>query len=175
MRGPHVDPGYTGIHRDPSHLRPPVGATTDGGSHPTISHYIPLYPGISRHIPAYPGSFFVRGLPGIGSNSARLRDVEGLPIASEVSAWRCQQSGDNGEGQTGSRRAARDIPGLHLADRAKVVRRSKVLAYETMRDIARRMWDKPPFLLGGAQAQHGAVGSEVLNPGYSGTIRDPSR
>ena len=61
------------------------------------------------------------------------------------------------------------------ASRAKVVRRSKVLAYETMRDIARRMWDKPPFLLGGAQAQHGAVGSEVLIPGYSGTIRDPSR
>ena len=28
--------------------------------------------------------------------------------------------------------------------------RSKVLVYETMRDIARRMWDKPPFLLGGA-------------------------
>ena len=58
-----------------------------------------------------------------------------------------------------------------LADRAKVVRRSKVLAYETMRDIARRMWDKPPFLLGGAQAQHGAVGSEVLIrdiPGLSG-------
>ena len=55
--------------------------------------------------------------------------------------------------------------------RAKVVRRSKVLAYETMRDIARRMWDKPPFLLGGAQAQHGAVGSEVLIrdiPGLSG-------
>ena len=47
----------------------------------------------------------------------------------------------------------------------------KVLAYETMRDIARRMWDKPPFLLGGAQAQHGAVGSEVLIrdiPGLSG-------
>ena len=40
-----------------------------------------------------------------------------------------------------------------------------------MRDIARRMWDKPPFLLGGAQAQHGAVGSEVLIrdiPGLSG-------
>ena len=33
------------------------------------------------------------------------------------------------------------------------------------------MWDKPPFLLGGAQAQHGAVGSEVLIrdiPGLSG-------
>ena len=56
-------------------------------------------------------------------------------------------------------------------EQAKVVRRSKVLAYETMRDIARRMWDKPPFLLGGAQAQHGAVGSEVLIrdiPGLSG-------
>ena len=33
------------------------------------------------------------------------------------------------------------------------------------------MWDKPPFLLRGAQAQHGAVGSEVLIrdiPGLSG-------
>ena len=64
------------------------------------------------------------------------------------------------------------VPGLDESpDRAKVVRRSKVLAYETMRDNARRMWDKPPFLLGGAQAQHGAVGSEVLIrdiPGLSG-------
>ena len=30
------------------------------------------------------------------------------------------------------------------------------------------MWDKPPFLLGGAQAQHGAVGSEVLIPDIPG-------
>ena len=41
------DPGYTGIHRDPSHLRPPVGQRLTG----IASHHIPLYPGISRHIP----------------------------------------------------------------------------------------------------------------------------
>ena len=53
MRGPHVaNKKRSGIHRDPSHLRPPVGQRLTGDR-------IPLYPTISRHIPVYPGSFFL--------------------------------------------------------------------------------------------------------------------
>ena len=52
---------------------------------------------------------------GRGVRPARLGDAEGLPIAGEVSAWRGQRSGDDGAERTGTRRAARDKPGLHLS------------------------------------------------------------
>ena len=42
-------------------------------------------------------------------------------------------------------------------------RPAKVLVYETMRDIARRMWDKPPFLLGRA---HRGCGLRECLPGH---------
>ena len=60
MRGPHVaNKKRSGIHRDPSHLRPPVGQRLTGDR-------IPLYPGISRYIP---DPFFVRG-QGVGRSAA---------------------------------------------------------------------------------------------------------
>ena len=77
MRGPHVANTKT-IRDTPGSISLATSrrATTDGGSHPTISHYIPAYPGISRILFLFAGR--------VSGTSQRERQMRRFKSAAHV-------------------------------------------------------------------------------------------